>query len=120
MKYLNTKFKLFLENNQEHNRKYEIVSFTKEYIIENVYGGSNNINVKVKPGEKVKLYFDINNSDDTKYVITGMRPIMASENENNIEKTDLELNELWEGNFILDKPLILNKSDLPFKIEDYI
>jgi hypothetical protein len=120
MKYLNTNYKLFLENNKEVN-KYEIVEFTKEFVIENVFGGDSNIDINIKKGEKVKLFFDINESDETKYVITGIRPVEAAENENNIEgKESLELSELWEANFILDVPMIINKQEVPFKIENYI
>lgn len=130
MKYLNTKYSLFLENIEEVEteteknpiRKYEIVQFTEEFTIENVFGGDQNIDIKISMGDKVKLYFDIKETNDSQYVITAIRPIETgiSEKEDIKEKSVLDLRDLWEGNFMLETPITINKSKTPFKIENYI
>lgn len=126
MKYLNTKFKLFIENKKEDGiNKYEIVQFKENYTIENVYGIDKNISINVNKGERVKLYFDISESTDENYNIIGIRPIETFQTEKKTkeeakEKTVFRLSELWEANFILDTPMIINKNKSPFEIEKYI
>ena len=126
MKYLNTKFKLFTESvsNEDGVGKYEIVQFTEEYTIENIFGVDRNISVNVNKGDKLKLYFNIKESTNDKYSIIGIRPIEVLHNESKkakkSKKTSFNLSELWEGNFILNVPMVINKKDSPFTIEKYL
>ena len=126
MRYLNTNYSLFLESHKEDDdniNKYEIVKFTENFTIDEVHGGEagNNISVNVTKGEKLKLYFDVNKSNESQYYIIGIRPLEALETENKSEeKSSFSLSELWEGNFILDTPLTVEASSLPFTIEKYL
>lgn len=126
MRYLNTHYKLFLENHLEESEgvnKYEIVKFTENFTIGEIYGGEagNNISVNVVKGEKLKLYFDINKSNENQLYIIGIRPLEALEKESKSEeKTSFSLSELWEGNFLLDTPIKVESSSLPFTIEKYL
>lgn len=124
MRYLNTNYKLFLENNKGEEsktiNKYEIVQFTEDFIIENVYGIDKNISVKINRGEKLKVYFNVSESNGEDYCITGIRPLVALQQEDKSEKRDFSLSELWEANFVLDQPLRVNKNNPPFKFEKYL
>ena len=122
MKYLNTKYKLFLENHQKEGsvNKYEIVEFTENFMIENVYGIDKNISVKVNKGEKLKVYFNVSESEGDQYCITGIRPLVTLQKEDRSEKTEFTLGELWEANFVLDEPIRVGKDNPPFKIKKYL
>lgn len=128
MRYLKTNFKLFLESHQKEGdiNKYEIAQFTEDFTISDVYGIDRNIKVNVSKGEKVKLYFDLPKSQEDKYVITGIRPVEVSHNEakkskaKEKKKTSFKLHELWEANFILNSPMVIDKNTAPFEIEKYI
>lgn len=113
-------YELFLES--AGNRKYEIVTFNQNFTIENIYGGEDTlVNINIKKGERVKLFFDNKNSSDDKYTINAIRPVEASQNESKkLKKETVELNELWEANFILSPPIIINKTNSPFDIESYL
>lgn len=130
MKYINTRYKLFLESVQKDDsdnvNKYEIVQFNENYIIENVYGIDREISINVTKGDKMKLYFDQEKSNSDTYHITAVRPIDTLHNEakKNVAKkstkTNFNLSELWEANFVLNNPIVINKSSSPFTIEKYI
>ena len=119
MKYLH-KFELFLENLS--TRKYEVVIFNKDYIVENIYGGENNlVSINIKKGEKVKLFFENNKKDSNEYIIKAIRPIEVLQKENKkLEKKTFNLDELWEANFMLTTPIIIDKNNSPFDIETYL
>jgi hypothetical protein len=112
MKYLNTNFELFLENkNSVH--KYEIVEFLEDYTF-NLYAGEDtDIELTVKKGDKAKVYFDKSKSSDTQYNIIGIRPL-------NLNESKVELKDLWEANFLFEEPIIMDKNNVPFKIESYL
>lgn len=126
MKYLNTKYKLFLESSNAEVNKYEIVQFKEKFIIDNVYGIDREISININKGDKLKLYFDVSESQQDSYCITAIRPIEILHNESNKNKvkestkTNFNLSELWEGNFVLNSPTIINKDNLPFTIEEYL
>ena len=126
MKYLNTKYKLFLESSNAEVNKYEIVQFKEKFTIDNVYGIDREISVNINKGDKLKLYFDVSESQQDSYCITAIRPIEILHNESNKNKvkestkTNFNLSELWEGNFVLNTPTIINKDNLPFTIEEYL
>ena len=126
MRYLNTHYKLFLENHLEGSEgvnKYEIVRFTENFTINEIYGGEagHNISVNVTKGEKLKLYFDIHKSNENQLFIIGIRPLEVLEKESKkSEKTSFNLSELWEGNFLLDTPITVESNSLPFTIEKYL
>ena len=126
MKYLNTKYKLFLESSNTGVNKYEIVQFKEKFTIDNVYGIDREISININKGDKLKLYFDVSESQQDSYCITAIRPIEILDNESNKNKvkestkTNFNLSELWEGNFVLNSPTIINKDNLPFTIEEYL
>lgn len=126
MKYLNTKYKLFLESSNAEVNKYEIVQFKEKFTIDNVYGIDREISININKGDKLKLYFDVSESQQDSYCITAIRPIEILHNESNKNKvkestkTNFNLSELWEGNFVLNSPTIINKDNLPFTIEEYL
>lgn len=126
MKYLNTKYKLFLESSNTGVNKYEIVQFKEKFTIDNVYGIDREISININKGDKLKLYFDVSESQQDSYCITAIRPIEILHNESNKNKvkestkTNFNLSELWEGNFVLNSPTIINKDNLPFTIEEYL
>lgn len=126
MKYLNTKYKLFLESSNAEVNKYEIVQFKEKFTIDNVYGIDREISININKGDKLKLYFDVSESQQDSYCITAIRPIEILHNESNKNKvkestkTNFNLSELWEGNFVLNTPTIINKDNLPFTIEKYL
>lgn len=126
MKYLNTKYKLFLESSNAEVNKYEIVQFKEKFTIDNVYGIDREISININKGDKLKLYFDVSESQQDSYCITAIRPIEILHNESNKNKvkestkTNFNLSELWEGNFVLNSPTIINKDNLPFTIQEYL
>lgn len=128
MKYLSTKYRLFLESHKEDGgiNKYEIVQFTENYTIKNVFGIDRDISINIRKDEKIKLYFNLSESQDDNYSITGVRPIQTLHNEarkskaKETKKTSFNLSELWEGNFVLNTPMVINKNKAPFTIEKYI
>lgn len=126
MKYINTKYKLFLESRNDSISKYEVVQFNENYTIENVYGIDRTISINVRKGDKLKLYFDQTKSSSDSYYITAVRPMDMLHNEakkikaKKSIKTNFILSELWEGNFVLNSPIVLDKSNLPFTIQKYI
>tara|TARA_R110000772_G_scaffold55_12_gene371 strand:- start:54 stop:440 length:387 start_codon:yes stop_codon:yes gene_type:complete len=128
MKYLNTDYKLFLENYQGEDgiNKYEIVQFTENYTIKNVFGVDRDISINVIKGEKLKLYFNLSESQEENYCITGVRPVETLHNEarkskaKKEKKTNFNLSELWEANFVLNSPIVINKDESPFTIEKYL
>lgn len=96
-------------------KKYYDVVFLKDYVINNIYIGENssNIDVNIKKGDKVRLYLDKNKSDETKFCIKAIRPLLdKSTNENQ----QVEMGALWNGSFLLDKEVFFEGSNLPFKI----
>ena len=115
---------MFLENKKENQiNKYEIVEFTKDFLIENIMGDQEtSINIKVGKGDSLKLYFDTNKSNEEKLSIIGIRPVNVSVDENiKIQTGDtVDVSELWEADFVLDHPMIINQKELPFKIKDYL
>lgn len=109
-------YELFLES----VRKYEIITFNKDYVLKGIYGGEEEtFNINVKKGEKMKVFFENNSSDDC-YIIKAIRPMYASQNEKKKNIETLSLSELWEGNFLLSKPIKFDKKSLPFDIENYL
>tara|TARA_R110000772_G_scaffold20466_5_gene56924 strand:- start:85491 stop:85880 length:390 start_codon:yes stop_codon:yes gene_type:complete len=129
MRYLDTNYELFLENHQDKDgvNKYEIVQFTEKYTIDDVFGVDRSLSITINKGEKVKLYFNLSESQEDNYCITGVRPIEVLHNESNKskakeekKKTNFNLSELWEGNFVLNTPIVINKNESPFTIEKYL
>jgi hypothetical protein len=119
MKYLH-KYELFLES--YGNKKYEIVVFNQDYVVDNIYGGEDKIvSINIKKGEKVKLFFENNEDNEEQYVIKAIRPLEVSQNESKeIKKNSVSLSELWEANFMLTTPIIIDKDNSPFDVEDYL
>lgn len=111
-------YKLFLESNSVF-RKYEIVKFTENYKLDIFAGSDVEVDVDIKKGDVLKLYFDKETTNGN-YVVTAIRPLVTSQNEKKIEKKTLGLSELWEANFMLSKPVTFDKTNLPFEIEDYL
>jgi signal transduction histidine kinase len=128
MRYLNTNYELFVESHQEEDgiNKYEIVEFIENYTIKDIYGVDRSISINIRKGDKVKLYFNLSESQEDNYCITAIRPIEVLHNEakkskaKKNKKTDFNLSELWEGNFVLNAPMVINKTKAPFTIEKYI
>ena len=118
-------YKLFLESKKEelNIHKYDIVKFNENIIIRGVVGPENLIvNLKVKKGEYLKLYFDKARTNENVIFIKGFRPIKA--NESMVGKKVkaggvLEIKDLWSANFVLNSPISFNMKKLPFEIKDY-
>ena len=117
MKYI----KLFEEKLNEGEiqtlniKKYYDVEFVRGVTINNVYNGegSPNIDVKINKGEQARLYIDQNKVDNTKFYVTAIRPLLErTTNEN----TEIEMNKLWNGGFLLNKEFYFDTKNLPFKI----
>lgn len=118
MKHLQN-YELFKESTGY--RKYEIAVFNQDYVVENIFGGEDKlVNVTIKKGEKVKLFFEDSDNDDN-YIIKAIRPVMTSQNESKtIETESVNLSELWEANFMLTTPMVIDKNNSPFDVEDYL
>ncbi len=126
MKYITTNIEKFFESNIAESEdlkinKYEIVTFNKPFTITNIFAGDRTINISVNKGDKAKLFFKLSESSNTAYCLKGIRPLDIVTNEAvSGDKDTFNIKELWVGNFILDKPMMLDSNSLPFTFEKYL
>lgn len=112
------KYNIFLEKNIYNNYgKYEVVIFEKNTRLDNIITGENITHtLNVSKNSKCKLFFN-----DKKEII-GIRPMKETDfKEVNIKKTkSLTLSNIWDANFLFEKPIKFNLNKPPFKVEKYI
>ena len=114
------KWGIFESKNTADNKKYEMVVFNKNYTFENIFAGEDKLlNISFKKGDRAKVFFDIEATNEDLLVIKGIRPMETTKNEK-VDILKYDAMQLWEANFIFNSTLTIKRSESPFTVEQYI